>query len=103
MTKNEVKRMVKDRMNEGCDVIISIPVSAGFMGDMEAMAFYDAVKERMMEATNPLRTTSVARGGIKAFVYGETYKMEHSPGYLDKFVDMAVDFGEVQDVIGIKY
>ena len=105
MDKQQIRNAIQERINAGNDVIISIPESAGFMGDMEAICFYDSVKERMMEATNPLRATSVAPGnkGLKAFVYGETYKMKKNPEYLEKFIQMAIDFGEVQDILGMKY
>ena len=105
MNKQQVKEMVQERMEQGYDVIISIPVSAGFLGDMEAICFYDAVKERMMEATNPLRTTSRATvgDGLKAFVYGETYKMKADRGYLERFVEMSSQFGEVADILGRNY
>lgn len=104
MTEIEVRQRVEAMMQE-YDVIISIPVTAGFMGDMEAICMYPAIKERMMESEKPLRTTGAAPNGngLKAFVFGESYKMKAHPEYLESFVRMSKQFGDVQDILGTKY
>lgn len=102
MTEIEVRQQV-EKMMEEYDVIITIPTTAGFMGDMEAICMYPAIEERMKSADKPLRATSAGSTGIKAFVFGESSKMKAEPEYLESFVRMSKQFGDVQDIIGTKY
>ena len=99
LSEEKIRELAKQFAGEQKGIIVSIPEAAGFFGDVEAMQFVREAKNRLPEENSPMRVREGSRSGIMAFVYADSERILNNPAYLDKFVQMATECGNVSDIV----
>ena len=99
MTKEEIRSRIIEMVSNSTGIIVSIPESIAMVGgDMYALQMVDTAKERLPKKENPMRWTSVFGNEILAFTYGDSKRLLEDSYYMEKFLEMAVQFCTVGDV-----
>ena len=99
MTKEEIRSRIIEMASNSTGIIVSIPESMAMVGgDMYALRMVDTAKERLPKKENPMRWTSVFGKEILAFTYGNSKRLLEDSYYMEKFLEMAVQFCTVGDV-----
>ena len=99
MTKEEIRSRVVEMASSSSGIIVSIPeVLAMAGGDMYAYRLLDVAKAKVPQNEYPMRCSSAFGDGVIAFTFADSKRLLENDSYMEKFLEMAVQFCPVGDI-----